>query len=207
MVEKTFDIKDFENLSIQNSFEVTIVQSNEYKVKVDCNENIEKFLEVSMDGETLNLHMENNKAYYNVTCKAVVYLPNLSSVDVKGASKVNIPDFETEALEIEVSGAANIFGNVATNKLNINSKGASKIHFTGQVKHCKILSAGATKIEAKDLLVNELEVEASGASKIVVHAVDELNVNLSGASKFDYYGNPQILNKKISGVGKINHLD
>lgn len=209
MIEKEFDFKDFDNISITNSFDVTLIQSHKFKVELECNENIEQYLNINKEGKTLNLNMESNKSFNNVTCKATVYMPSLNFVKATGASKINITDFNLEKnkLKLELLGATKLNGNIVANNLTIDTKGASAVYLTGSAESGSIITAGATKISAKDFAFNELNFKSYGASKVLVHIIDELNAELSGASRLNYYGNPHVIKKEVNGVGKINHLE
>jgi hypothetical protein len=207
MVLLEFDFADFENISVKNTFNVQILESEEFRVVVKCNENIEQCLKVSKEGNTLNLFLEGNKNYFNVDCDAIVYMPTVKSIQTKGASKVTLSSLHSDRLEINVAGASKFTGEINVKELDLNIAGASKIALTGNVENGNIDSKGASKFEGKDLIFNKLTFKSAGASKVTAHVTGELDIELNGASIFDYFGNPKIINKEISGLGKINQLN
>ena len=207
MIEKEYELTGFENINVKSMFTVNIVQSDEFKVKLKCNENIEEYVVIEKEGNILKLSLKGNTSFINVKCIATVYMPELNEIESSGATKINLSDFTTDQLKIVMSGASDIYGNIIINDLEIKTSGASKINLTGDVANGIISISGASKMNGKDLIFDKLEVDCSGASKMIVNVKDELDVDLSGVSRFDYYGSPKVLNKDISGVGKINHLD
>lgn len=207
IVKKEFELSNFENIEVESLFTIKVIQSDEFKVEVECNENIEKYLVVEAEGDVLKLSLKGNNSFSNVKCIATVSMPNLNDIESSGATKINFIDFTTERLNIEMSGASKINGNVTVDNLNIDVSGASKINLTGDVVNGKISTSGASKMSGDDLIFQNLDIDCSGASKIVAHVKNALEVELSGASKFDYYGDPNIVNQDISGVGKINQLN
>lgn len=206
LIEKELDFNDFENIEVEDFFTLNIVRSEEYKIKLECNENVEEYIVVEKDGSNLKLSLKGNHSFVNVTCIATIYMPNLNELESAGATTVNFVDFTTENLDVELSGASKIYGNITVNNLKIETAGASYIDLTGDIVNGVISTAGVANMNGDDLIFQNLTIDCSGASKIVAHVTNELDVEISGTGKFEYYGDPKIINQEISGIGKIAHL-
>lgn len=206
LIEKEFAYSDFNSIAVHNLFKINIVQSDEYKVVLNCNENVEKFVEIKQTDEEVSFALRGNRVYKNLTCKATVYMPILKHIETSGAAKINIADYHSDELSIESSGATHLLGNIETERLTIEASGATELDLTGFVNEGNIVVSGASKMNCEDLTFNTLNLESSGASKAVMHVEQEFLVNLSGASKVSYYGNPKVTKEEISGAGKLNRL-
>ncbi|MCT4581197.1 MAG: DUF2807 domain-containing protein [Flavobacteriales bacterium] len=206
LIEKELAYTGFNAIAVHNLFKINIVQSDEYKVVLKCNENVEAFVEVKQTGEELSFSLKGNRVYKNLTCIATVYMPDIVNIESSGAAKINIADFKTNELTIESSGATHLLGNLEVERLTIASSGATELDLTGYVAEGEIVVSGASKMNCEDLTFDVLSLESSGASKAVMHVEKEFSVDLSGASKVSYYGRPQIVKEEISGAGKLNHL-
>ncbi len=64
-------------------------------------------------------------------------------------------------------------------------------------------ASGASGIYADSLNVENADVEANGASKIVVSVNNELKADASGASSIYYTGEPKDLVSKSSGASSV----
>lgn len=206
IIEKELEFSDFSEIDINSVFKINIVQAEEYKVVLKCNENVEPFVEIIQEGNELSFALKGNRVYNNLTCKATVYMPELNRIESSGASKINIADFKTKDLDIESSGATHLLGNLQIENLTVEASGATELDLTGFVTNGELIFSGASKMNCEDLTFDILKLESSGASKAVMHVEKELLVDLSGASKVSYYGKPEILKEDISGAGKLNRL-
>ncbi len=110
----------------------------------------------------------------------------------------------TEIEDLEVSGASsgNVI-NVKADSLELKASGASKIKISGTAKDLEANASGASTIDAESLQVENAEVDASGASKAIISASNELNVEASGASKISYIGEPKNIKQNSSGASSI----
>ena len=82
--------------------------------------------------------------------------------------------------------------------------GASKANLQGSINHLNIECSGASDVNGYDLIADNAEVKASGASDIMLSVVNELNAEASGASHIYYKGKPTVMHVTASGVSKIS---
>jgi hypothetical protein len=69
----------------------------------------------------------------------------------------------------------------------------------GSAENVEIAIAGAGKVDADDLIVQNMHINCAGASQAEVHVVRELWAQAAGASKISYQGNPTIKQKMAVG--------
>lgn len=88
-------------------------------------------------------------------------------VDLSGASKMLVGgDFlAKEKLDIELSGASNLKGQMTSPESTFDISGASNLSLKGNTIHCKMEVSGASKANLEDFPINELKAEVSGAAK------------------------------------------
>jgi hypothetical protein len=120
----------------------------------------------------------------NVPLKISVMTPKLDTLNVFGAGNFDIEALNGETFDMSANGACSVKARGAITKLNVTSSGASDLDFG--------------KVECKDV-----KMILSGASKAKIDATESLDINVSGASSVRYTGNPKRLDKKVSGVSKI----
>ena len=129
-------------------------------------------------------------------------------VDLSGASKMLVGgDFlAKEKLDIELSGASNLKGQMTSPESTFDISGASILSLKGNTVHCKMEVSGASKANLEDFPINELKAEVSGAAKAHFQVKEKISLHTSGAAKATYSGNPIILSLHSSGASNINKV-
>lgn len=122
-----------------------------------------------------------------ITSQAIsitVYAPSFTCLNLNGAGNLVATGIDQEEINVKLSGAGDV-------KLQ-----GSVSFLTGKV-------SGAGDIKAKKLIAKTAKLVVSGAGDIKAHASEKIKAKVSGAGDIHVYGNPEIVNKKISGAGSI----
>lgn len=225
-IDKTYDFRDFTAISAGWTFNVTVTHGAAYSVKVTMDDNLETYLDISQDGGTLKLGMDNGYIYHNTHLKAVVSTPRLTRLTLSGASNGNASGFSSaDDFILHVSGASQAtFNNMTVNKLSmeisgasrasgsvnaggnavLQASGASSIELSGKAVDADIESSGASTVNLSDFLVRDARVNVSGASNATVHASGTLSGDVSGASRLYYVGSPALGKIDTSGASSVS---
>ncbi len=205
IVKKKIDIKGFTSIDVSSAFDVELVQSKNYKVILECNDNISEFVQIELDGKELIIGMEDFNSYSNTTLKVIIHAPSIERIEASGASEINFDKYEMENFELDLSGASDIEGKLIIKEgLHIEASGASDMKIRGKTKNLTLDFSGASEFSGKKLIVSDaLEIDASGASSISVTANGTIDIDISGASDVKYYGSGTIINEDISGAGSV----
>ena len=91
-------------------------------------------------------------------------------------------------------------------KISVNVTGASNASIKGKTKDFEGSASGASEIRGFDLLSENADVDASGASHIEIYASVRIDGQSSGASSVNYKGNAQS-NVGKSGASSVNKKD
>jgi len=183
VVKETRDISDFKSLDVGGVFRVEVIAQKDYKVEIESDDNLLPLIRTEVRGSTL--HIEADK-----------HLKSNSPIVIR----ISAPDIEN----VEASGASNIsLGNVKNERLGVDSSGASKISVQGETSELIVDVSGASRIDADTLNAKTAKVGASGASNVMVNVANELNVDASGASKIVYSGAVKNVVKKTSGASSV----
>ncbi len=74
---------------------------------------------------------------------------------------------------------------------------------SGETANLIIDISGAGKVDAGNLKAENAAIDASGASRVNIFAVNQLRADASGASKIVYTGSPKSVEKNSSGASSI----
>jgi len=186
------DLANFDKIDISGSWEVELIQGDSWNVDLSSAEESSGRIEVSVSNGTLNLSQRSSFNLWGSGSDpvATVQMPNLSELDIAGASEVEIVGFEGEELDVDVAGAIEIT--------------AKESRYTNLM----IDGAGAVDVEFKGLIATNAQIDMSGASDMTL-TMDggELTGDISGAGSVDYYGSVSKQSIDISGAGSIEHQD
>ncbi len=92
VVSETFNIRGFSKIEVSHAFRVDIVQGDSYRVMVRIDDNLEQHLRVEKRGDTLIIGLKPLRGYNlrRATMEAEVRMPDLTGIEVSGASDVKI---------------------------------------------------------------------------------------------------------------------
>ena len=225
-VNQDFSFTDFTRISAGGTFNVEVIQGAAYSVNVTVDDNLQSYLEVTKDGDTLKVGMRKSYSYNSTHLKAVVTMPRLVVFDLSGVSKGSVSGFNltddfilnvSEAsqanftgmvvnkLTLDISGASRANGSVnASGNASLQASGASTITLSGKAVDADIESSGASTVNLTDFLVRDARVNVSGASNATVSATGTLSGDVSGASHLYYTGTPTLGSIHTSGASSVN---
>jgi hypothetical protein len=199
----------FNRIDVSGAIDVFIKQDSTTSVKVEADDNIMEYVIVNTSGSTLEIHTENNirlKPSHKI--KVYVTNPDYKELLVSGASSIRSENeiSSPDALHIEINGASEGRLELNAPKVSVNLGGASHADLRGKTRDFEGDASGASEIKGFDLLSENANVEASGASSIEVFASVRIDGQASGASSVNYKGNAQVTVDK-SGASSVNKKD
>jgi hypothetical protein len=124
-------------------------------------------------------------------------------IDISGASKLSSTNLIADKAKIELSGASKCEARLNSNTADIELSGASNFEAKGNCSSIILDCSGASQTNCYNLLCENLNAKASGASTCK-HAVSRtLSARLSGASSLYYDGIPEITSQNITGTSSL----
>jgi hypothetical protein len=187
-------------------FDVEIIQSDEFGVTVQADDNVIDRLTVRTSGETLILRTRRlHWMFGRFTLEATIRMPALTAVSLSEAATASVVDFRRIGrLDVEVSGASELRGTIAAETLDLLASGASRTALAGSAGRVTIEGSGASHLDLKKLAAQTAAVGLSGASRATVNVADTIeSIEASGASRLRYAGDPRVGHIESSGASSI----
>ena len=200
------DLAGFTKVRAATAFEVTIKQGPDYRVVITVDDNIKPYLDVRVDGDTLNISLKPNTVLGvgSNRLQADVTMPALEALEVSGASRADLSGFESKAdLSLRASGASRIQGTITAGDVTADLSGASQLGLKGQGGDLKLDASGASNANLSDFPVGDADVQLSGASRAQVNMEGTLDADVSGASGLKYAGEVRLGNVETSGASNV----
>jgi hypothetical protein len=170
VVEKSFDLKDFQGITVNGQADITLTQADAFSVVVKANEDAFEYLNYRVEEGELILETKDHVNLLAKELDVYVSLPLLTSIIVNGAADVELKgNYKAEKpLSMTVNGAGDF---------ELNGLAVPSLSFTLN---------GAGDIEANDLDVEKLAVSINGAGDIVLGGkAAEATVSVRGAGDVD----------------------
>jgi len=225
------EVADFTSIEIEGTFEVEITQSDSFSTTVSADENFYDFVTVSKEGETLRIYLNPRHTFTDFTLQArtleakitmpALYGLKLSgaskgtitgfkspddfSLDISGASSLDMDDIATGDVELIVSGSSKVTGTLNAGDVEMYVSGASKVELQGSANIIILSTSGASEVNLGNFTLNNANARLSGASEATVNVKGRLDAILSDASRLYFEGNPTMGNISVSGASTIKH--
>lgn len=207
ITEEFSDIGNFDKVVIAGSFEVVLRESNQPNLIVMTDENLMRLIEVENDNGTLEIRSKK-KLRPSDDSKLIVEYTSLEQIEVAGAAALQAENTIKESeLTINMSGAGEVDLAVDVNELEIDVSGAGAVQMKGYAKTQKISMSGAGGYDGEKLESEICSISISGVGGAKVYVTGELDASVSGVGGVTYRGNPEVINKNVSGLGSIDADD
>ncbi|HTX87458.1 MAG TPA: head GIN domain-containing protein [Bacteroidales bacterium] len=196
----------FTAIDVSSAFKVYLTQGTANKVTVEADENLMQYIRTRVEGNKLIVECEK-PIYHSHARNIYITFVDLNSIDISGAVYLETQGkIAGEELEMESSGASEAEMTLAYGKVKLDCSGASKLKLSGSSQDVSVDFSGASELKAYDYVVDNMDVDISGAGEANVNVVKTLRAEISGAGEVRYKGSP-VVDQHISGAGSIKKVD
>lgn len=204
---KIFDLENFEAINIVGPFRISIAKGDEYRVVLSGSqykmEEIEVFekdgvLRVGYDEDDIDLYNGYRKL------KLRIIMPNLTKLDIKGATVGNIAGFEEEKMYIRLSAASELTIDSDVNFIEVKLSSASSLILIGKGDLLEAKLSSAAQLDAYQFDAQNVTVRVSSAAKAKVYATETLSIRASTLGNVRYRGGASVTRKNTSSLGNIS---
>ena len=204
-------VEKFNAIVVSSAFDVIVTQSNETVVVVSAADVSQRDLiltEVNNGTLVISLKKSNMDWRGNMKLRAYISVPDVNKIELNGASDLKLEGtFKTEDLEIRLTGASDMTGNVEATNLRLSSSGSSDFKIGGKAENLRINLSGSSDVKAFDMVSDYCDISGSGSSDVEITVNKELKVNISGASNVSYKGLAIVRDMKTSGSSSLQKRD
>jgi hypothetical protein len=204
IVSQTYDRSNFDHVDLSIDADVDYIQDKTYFVEVYAQSNIQKALQITVDGSTLRIDSKN-PLWKHKTVRIKVHSPNLYGVEVSGSGDFTAQTpILTNTMDIDISGSGSVsLASVKAQNLNAELSGSGKLTIQGGSTVDQSLKAsGSGDFDVISMSSENATVRLSGSGSAKLNVTKRLDVSISGSGSVKYTGTPAI-NSDASGSGKL----
>ena len=202
------NVPGFSGISVSGGIDIYLTQGDEDGIAVSATEiKYRDRIKTEVKDGILTIWYNNEGMHWSTgskKLKAYISFRSINKLKASGASDVFINGtIKAAVLDLKLSGASDLKGAVDIGNLTANISGASDMTVSGKVESLQIDASGASDLKDYDLVVQNCNAEASGASDIKITVEKELSASASGASDIVIKGNGVIKKMSKSGASSI----
>src|SRR4030095_1457382 len=212
IVTKEIMVSSFLRLHLCINKEIEIHHSNEEKVVIEVDENLQDYIDVSNSGRTLYVTTDTGifkKAVFT-TCKVKVYYRQLNVINITSETA----DFDCKEvlnfpndIEINIQSVGNTKLRVNAPGIKFISKCVGDVVLEGKCNFIDIKCDNVGNLNTKELIADEVVIKNKGVGEINLFANDSITISHSGVGNIFYYGPAILKDVKRNWSGTIQHKD
>lgn len=208
IVSETRSVDTFTGISVGGSFDVEVRKGPVTEVRVEADDNIMKYIETSVSGNTLRIRTRDLHNYSDVTMKVFITTPALTELRASASAEIDIKDVLTGTgkLYFNASSSGTINAEVDAPEIETDASSGASIHLSGKTRtHSAEASSGAD-IKTFDLLSENTKANASSGATVQVHASVSLKATASSGGNVEYRGAASV-DRSVSSGGSVERKD
>lgn len=206
-IQEKKTLSGVKRLQTDGVFNLTLTQSNEESIEVEGPAELIDKLTIDQQGDLLVLEMEKEIGGFNFNkgdFKIRIALKELTELNYDGVGNVKTNGlFKVGNLKLLGNGVGNLELELEAQEIDANFDMVGNIKLKGNAFRAIFENNGVGKLDASQLIVENMEVNSSGIGKVEIHCEGELSLVVDGIGKVSYSGNPRIIKKEVSGIGKV----
>jgi hypothetical protein len=207
LLTETRKTGSFDAISVGGSFEVEVKIGDVTSVVVEADDNIIKYIETKVSGNTLKINTEDLHNYSDVHMKIYITVPALNSIKASASAEVVAEDIlKGDKLTFHASSSSSIKAEVDAPEVESEANSSATIVLTGKTKTHKAEASSSANIDAFGLLSENTMASVSSSADIEVHASVNLNARASSSGSIEYKGAATVI-KSENSSGSVSKKD
>lgn len=195
----------FSAVSAAEGIDVFLKRGDKPGVRVEVSEGADLSRVVTeVSGSYLKIHMSSGRHVGNISARVYVTYVSINKVVASSAANVYSEEvIRSDEFEVSASSAASIELKLDVGNLEASASSAADIELEGKAKRAEFEISSAAKLDAYDLEVGSLDVDASSAGSAKVNVTSEFTAEASSGADIKYRGNPAKSRTNASSGGSV----
>ncbi len=216
----------FNEIQVAQGISAEVEKSDEEKVVITAPSDILDDILVENNNGKLYIHFKSGLNISSRNVAAKIFAKDFSSVKATSSADITFKDkFTQEKTEIEASSSGTVKGNLEANDLSIdvsssgtfsgkiwavNLEGdvssSGDIIISGKTKNAKFQSSSSGTLNAKDVIAENAEIDASSSGSVSLSVSNELRASASSSGDVNIYkkGNLNVVSQKENSGGSVS---
>jgi hypothetical protein len=208
IISENRTVSNFDAISVGGSYDVEVEIGPVTSVRVEADDNIIKYVEAIVSGNTLKINTRSNHSFSNVHLKVFITTPALK--DVKASSSADVVVLgvieNSGKISFRASSSASIRAEVNAPEIESDASSSATIALSGKTKSYDAQASSSADIKSFNLLSETASAKASSSATIELFASVSLDGRASSSGDIRYKGAATV-NKSTSSSGSVEKKD
>ena len=207
---ETRDTGAFDVLSIEYpGAEIVIEQGDRATVEIEADDNLLPQLSTGILSGTLAIKSLaadwKDSVNPSQPVKIAITARDVNEIVLSGpVGDVDMNDWHADTLKFVLSGGAQVkLNDIEVDRLDIDLSGAGDIYAGGAASDVNLILSGLGNLNAADLKSARATIDLSGMGSAIVQVEEDLAATLTGAGSIKYYGTPHV-EQSVSGAAPLS---
>ncbi len=204
IISETRSTGYFDGISVGGGFEVEIKIGSPVSVVVEADDNIMKYIETTVSGNTLKIRTEDMNNYSDVHMKVFITTPAMKRIKASASAEVDVQGLlkDTDQLTFGASSGARIKAEVDAPQIKADVSSGASVILNGKTRTYTAEASSGGEIRTRDLLSENTTVSTSSGASAQVHASVTLSAHASSGASVTYHGAATV-NQSVSSGGSV----
>lgn len=216
MIEKEFQVQEFDELIVYEGINLYIEQGGEHKVLVRTGENLINEISAEVVDGRLILRNDNGCNFvrdYNITNIRVTvpdlsWLQNSGNRVIKSVGELHFPNIWLRSLNQERAKGVYTVGDfdlhLVSDYVRVTGDDFSNFFLRGSTDYLNLYIAnGDGRVEAQDLIAGTVEIQHRGTNKLIVNPQQVLKGEIRSTGDVISVNRPPVVEVEVFYTGKL----
>lgn len=180
------ELDTFSHVETRLGVGVKVVRGESANVTIKTDDNILPVILTEVRGGKLIIDASQSFSS-SMPINLLVETPELSSASTSGSGQIFLDNVSDQSLQLEINGSGGIGGQ-------------------GKIESISASINGSGKLSLDKFVAQEVSVSISGSGTAKVQAIKTLDAAISGSGTINYIGQPEKLNRSITGSGDVKQI-
>jgi hypothetical protein len=196
----------FDAIEVGGGIDLDVRQAQQFSVEVEAEGDPAEIITELRD-KTLVIRPKASRTFFfwnDNDARVRVTLPTLVALTASGGSDAKAHGtFASDNLKLAASGGSDLTIAVSVGALEATASGGSDLRLNGTARSARIRSSGGSDLDASELTADEVDVDSSGGSDVMIAVRSSIVGSVSGGSDVVYSGEPRTVDVDASGGSDV----
>jgi hypothetical protein len=205
---RDYPVSNIYAISSSIPLDLEIIQDDQESLALEDDDGQLAEVDVTMDGGTVRIKSKNRSTNWKRSVKGVMHLKRIESIHLAGTGSITSASIRADDLKATISGSGKVrLRRLDAKDVRVVVSGSGNVDLgSGRVDNLAVTVSGAGDVHAGKLRSDGGKVAISGAGNATVWPEKTLDVRITGVGTVRYFGDPQIVERHVAGVGSVKRM-
>lgn len=205
IVSETRNTDNFIAVDASGPVHVELRNGDKNAVVVEADDNVIKYVETKVSGNSLKIKMKEFNNLTNVTINVYVTAPRYQEVNSSASASVTSKDvLTTDNIELKASSGSSITAEVDAPKVYTSASSGAAVTAKGRTRNIEAEASSGGDIKAGSLQAENATAEASSGGLIKIFASVSIDATANSGGSVKYTGGASKVVKNENSGGSID---